>query len=206
MSLPARRSTNTSRGAPRPNASTHAEIQPGRTHGEARTRSASSSQPAAMESIRSYLSTGTPRQCNPDYYACVERGRVLCGVDEATGSLAGVRGLRAAGYEPWLALSQAHTYVARSRAAAGSVQLPNPKADPDRYALQLAAEVRRLQANVVLPFTEGTLRALTGTRRPLQGVPFWVRALAGNSTARLTRVSSHSSAGRPVSPRRRRWR
>jgi predicted ATP-grasp superfamily ATP-dependent carboligase len=99
----------------------------------------------------------------------VERGRVLCGVDEATGSLAGVRGLRAAGYEPWLALSQAHTYVARSRAAAGSVQLPNPKADPDRYALQLAAEVRRLQANIVLPFTEGTLRALTGREGLFKG-------------------------------------
>ena len=159
-----------------------------------------------MESIRSYLSTGTLRQCNSDYHARVEYGRVLCGVDEATGSLAGVRGLRAAGYEPWLALSQAHTYVARSRAAAGSVQLPNPKADPDRYALQLAAEVRRLHANVVLPFTEGTLRALTGREGLFKGVPFWARALAGNSTARPTRVSSHSSAATPGSPRRRPWR
>jgi predicted ATP-grasp superfamily ATP-dependent carboligase len=92
----------------------------------------------------------------------VERGRVLCGVDEATGSLAGIRGLRAAGYEPWIALSQRHTYVARSRAAAGVVRLPDPKAHPDRYAMELAAEARRLDATVVLPFTEGTLRALAG--------------------------------------------
>lgn len=100
----------------------------------------------------------------------MERGRVLCGVDEATGSLAGVRGLRAAGYEPWLALSQEHTYVAHSRAAAGSVRLPDPKEDPHFYAVELASEARRIAANVVLPFTEGTLRALSGREGLFGGI------------------------------------
>jgi predicted ATP-grasp superfamily ATP-dependent carboligase len=88
--------------------------------------------------------------------------RVLCGVDEATGSLAGVRGLRAAGYEPWLALSHEHTYVALTKDAAGSVRLPDPKVERDRYAVQLAAEAKRLDAALVLPFTEGVLQALSG--------------------------------------------
>jgi predicted ATP-grasp superfamily ATP-dependent carboligase len=91
--------------------------------------------------------------------------RVLCGVDEATGSLAGVRGLRAAGYEPWLALSHEHTYVALTRDAAGSVQLPDPKREPESYAGRLAAEAKRLDAALVLPFTEGVLQALSGHER-----------------------------------------
>jgi predicted ATP-grasp superfamily ATP-dependent carboligase len=100
----------------------------------------------------------------------VERGRVLCGVDEATGSLAGVRGLRAAGYEAWLALSQEHTYVAHSRAASGSIRVPDPKEDPERYARRLASEARRIAADIVLPFTEATLRALSGREGLFDGV------------------------------------
>jgi predicted ATP-grasp superfamily ATP-dependent carboligase len=90
------------------------------------------------------------------------RCRVLCGVDEATGSLAGVRGLSAAGYEPWLALSHRHTYVALTRYSAGAAWLPDPLNEPETYALRLAAEARRIGARVVLPFTEATLRALSG--------------------------------------------
>lgn len=92
----------------------------------------------------------------------MNRGRVLCCVDEATGSLAGVRGLKAAGYEPWLALSHEHTYVAHSRASAGTVRLPDPTADPEAYSVRLSEAAELIEADVVLPFTEGTLQALSG--------------------------------------------
>jgi ATP-grasp in the biosynthetic pathway with Ter operon len=88
--------------------------------------------------------------------------RILCGVDEATGSLAGIRGLRAAGYEPWLGLCHEHTYVALSRASAGTVHVPDPTAESDVYATRLAEEANRIDADVVLPFTEATLQALSG--------------------------------------------
>lgn len=91
--------------------------------------------------------------------------RVLCAVDETTGSLAAVRGLRAAGYEPWLALSQPRTYAARSRAAAGVVRVPSAALDPRAFATTLAVEARRLEAAVVLPCTEGSLRALADAER-----------------------------------------
>jgi predicted ATP-grasp superfamily ATP-dependent carboligase len=89
-------------------------------------------------------------------------GRILCGVDEATGSLAGVRGLNAAGYEPWLGLYHQHTYVALSRASAGVVRVPDATAEPEAYAAKLAEEANRIDADVVLPFTEATLQALCG--------------------------------------------
>ncbi|HLB19646.1 MAG TPA: ATP-grasp domain-containing protein [Gaiellaceae bacterium] len=88
--------------------------------------------------------------------------RILCCVDESTGSLAAVRGLRAAGYEPWVAVSRPHAYAVQSRAVEGVVRLSPPKEDPATYAGELAREALRLEADVVLPCTEPTMRALTG--------------------------------------------
>jgi carbamoylphosphate synthase large subunit len=88
--------------------------------------------------------------------------RVLCAVDETTGSLAAVRGLRAAGHEPWLALSQPHAYVARSRAAAGVLRVPSAAADPAAFVRAVADGARQIGAAVVLPCNEGSLRALAG--------------------------------------------
>jgi len=73
-----------------------------------------------------------------------------------------VRGLRAAGYEPWLAVSADRTYAARSRAAGGVLRVPDPKDDPMAHVRQVASEARRLGVAAVLPGTEGSLRALTG--------------------------------------------
>ncbi len=87
---------------------------------------------------------------------------MLCTVDETTGSLAAVRGLRAAGHEPWLALSQPHGYVARSRAAAGVLRVPSATADPAAFARAVADGARQIDAGVVLPCSEGSLRALAG--------------------------------------------
>ncbi len=88
--------------------------------------------------------------------------RVLLTVDESPGSLAATRGLRAAGYEPWVATPQDDAYAAHSRAAAGIVRVPDPKADPSAFADAVAAAAERLEVAVVLPCTEGSLRALSG--------------------------------------------
>jgi predicted ATP-grasp superfamily ATP-dependent carboligase len=114
----------------------------------------------------------------------MQQTRVLCGVDESTGPLAAVRGLRAAGYEPWLALSQEHTYVGHSRAAAGAVRVPDPKVDPVGHASRVATEAKRLDVDVVLPCTEGTMRALAGHEE------FFDRAVVGTcSGERLDRAT-----------------
>ena len=101
--------------------------------------------------------------------------RILCCVDESTGSLAAVRGLRAAGYEPWVAVSRPSAFAVRSRATEGVVRLSPPKEDPATYASELAREALRLEADVVFPCTEPTMRALTGRamlfERSVVGVP-----------------------------------
>lgn len=89
------------------------------------------------------------------------KGRILLLVDEGTGSLASVRALRKAGYEPFVAIAEQETYAARSRAAASVVELPATD-DPDRYAEAAAAAAERLSIDAVLPATEATLRALSG--------------------------------------------
>lgn len=97
------------------------------------------------------------------------RDRILLSGDEGTGTLAAVRGLRAAGYEPWLAVSRPRTYAARSNAAAGVLRVPDAKDEPLAHARHLADEARRLRIDVVLPGTEGALRALTGHEGLFQG-------------------------------------
>ncbi len=87
--------------------------------------------------------------------------RVLLLADECTGCLAAVRGLRAGGYEPWVGVWRPGAYAARSRAAAGVLQLPEP--DPaEGYAERVAELARGLGAVAVLPGTTGSLVALTG--------------------------------------------
>lgn len=90
--------------------------------------------------------------------------------DEGTGTLAAVRGLGAAGYEPWLAVSRDRTYGARSRAAAGVLRVPDANDDPVRHAVTVANEADRLGVAVVLPGTEGSLRALTGREELFRGI------------------------------------
>ena len=78
--------------------------------------------------------------------------------------LAGVRGLRAAGYEPWVARGAQPSYAARSRDSAGSIRVPDPTAGRDAYVDALAREAERLDARAVLPGTEVGLVALAGAR------------------------------------------
>jgi hypothetical protein len=89
------------------------------------------------------------------------RSRVLLLADSCTGCLAAVRGLRAAGYEPWVGVTGAYTYAARSRAAGGVLRLPHPDRDV-RYAERVAELSRELGVVAVLPGTMDSLVALTG--------------------------------------------
>jgi predicted ATP-grasp superfamily ATP-dependent carboligase len=96
--------------------------------------------------------------------------RVLLAVDESPASLAATRALRAGGHEPWLGLSRPDTPAARSRDAAGAVDLPSPLAAPERYALALAEAAAAAGAEAVLPATESALRALSGRESLFGGV------------------------------------
>lgn len=86
---------------------------------------------------------------------------ILC-ADESLGALHTVRGLRRAGHEPWLAVTQRSTYAARSRDAAGILRLAEARRDPRGFAEELADHARRLEVDAVLPASETTLSALTG--------------------------------------------
>jgi carbamoylphosphate synthase large subunit len=88
--------------------------------------------------------------------------RLLLTVDGGYGPLAGVRALHAAGYETWIAASEPRTYVERSRAAAGTVQVAPPSAGAERHAREVAETAERLSVAAVLPGTEASLGALTG--------------------------------------------
>jgi len=96
---------------------------------------------------------------------------VLLTADGLPGLLAAVRGLAAAGYEPWLATSQPDTYAARSRFTAGYALLSEPHEDPEAFASRLAQVAVRIGAAAVLPGTEATLRALTGREELFEGIP-----------------------------------
>lgn len=88
--------------------------------------------------------------------------RVLLLADESPGSLAAVRGLRASGYEPWVAVSRDDTYAARSSSAAGVVRLPVEHVDSDTYAEDLASRIDARTFSAILPATEASLIALSG--------------------------------------------
>lgn len=80
------------------------------------------------------------------------------------GVLAALRGLRARGFEPWLAVtSSRRSYGSRSRAAAGIFDVPDPRVDRDDYVQAIAGMAARLGARAVLPGTELALRSLTGS-------------------------------------------
>ncbi len=75
--------------------------------------------------------------------------------------LAGVRALREAGYAPWVAVHDRGAYAARSRDAAGVIEVPNPARDETGFVRALAAAAPRIPVSVVLPGTELGLVALS---------------------------------------------
>jgi predicted ATP-grasp superfamily ATP-dependent carboligase len=96
--------------------------------------------------------------------------RVLLLGDETPATLGTVRALRAAGHEPFVALADPDSYAARSRAVAGVDRLADPYGrraeDTVRDAIAIAA---RRGVEVVLPGTEGSLRALVGSEPRFPG-------------------------------------
>src|SRR5438477_11956035 len=69
--------------------------------------------------------------------------RVLVAGDEYYAVLAAVRGLRRAGYEPWLAGDSPRTCAARSRTIVGFLQVPDPATGIERFVADLAAHAER---------------------------------------------------------------
>ena len=82
----------------------------------------------------------------------------------AYGVLAGLRALRSAGDDPWLAVTGRGAYSRRSRARAGVVEVPDPASDRDGYVAALAHAAARLEVAAVLPGTEMGLVALSTAR------------------------------------------
>lgn len=89
--------------------------------------------------------------------------RVLVTGGDRAASLAAVRALRAAGYEPWAGVPSRRAYAARSRAAAGAVVLPDSGVAPAAFLNRLRDEVERLQARVVIPGNEQDLIAIASS-------------------------------------------
>jgi predicted ATP-grasp superfamily ATP-dependent carboligase len=88
---------------------------------------------------------------------------ILVTADERYAVLAGLRALRAGGYRPWVAASRRGTYATRSRAAAGTILVPDPSEDQAAFVDALAATAERLSASALLPTSESALLALAGT-------------------------------------------
>jgi len=92
------------------------------------------------------------------------RARVIVTGGETLGVLAGVRALATAGYETWVAVSERGSYGARSRAAAGTVDVPDAARDPEGFVMALAKAAVRLTAAAVLPGTDKDLIAFAEQR------------------------------------------
>lgn len=90
------------------------------------------------------------------------------------GVLAAARGLRAAGYAPWLAVDKPGTYVGRSRAVAGTVTVPSPETEGEGFVRELADAATRLSAAAVLPSAESHFLALAGHDADFGDVAFGV--------------------------------
>jgi predicted ATP-grasp superfamily ATP-dependent carboligase len=93
--------------------------------------------------------------------------RVLVSGDEFHASLALVRGLRAGGYLPVLAVALRGTYASRSRAIAAVVYVPHAHDTPAAFAEALARAAIDLEVDAILPGTEASLMALAQRRDSL---------------------------------------
>jgi len=99
----------------------------------------------------------------PAYPARVARTPILVIADEYYANLAAVRALRAAGYEPWVGSMTPDGYAQRSRAVAGVLPLPSPSAGEQVFVEAVAAAAARCGAAAVLPGSESSVLALSGS-------------------------------------------
>lgn len=122
---------------------------------------------------------------------------------EYTGGLAALRGLRAAGFRPWAAVTGMDTYGAFSRAAEGALPIRDPRLDPVGFVDDLGRAASRVGARVVLPGTEAALLAVSEhvERLPpdlLVGAPDHATVLIATDKTLLPKLAA--SAGFQVPP------
>jgi predicted ATP-grasp superfamily ATP-dependent carboligase len=131
-----------------------------------------------------------------------EPAPVLLVDDGYYGSLAAVRSLRAAGYSPWLAVTEPGTYAARSRAAAGTVSVPNPGFDGEGFVRELAAAAARFSVAAVLPSAEVHFLALAGRGADFPGIALGIppRESVGRATDKAMLSKLTVAAGLPTPP------
>jgi predicted ATP-grasp superfamily ATP-dependent carboligase len=98
---------------------------------------------------------------------------LLAGNDQYS-ILATVRALRAAGYAPWLAVSQLGTFAARSRATVGTVLVPDAAIDSEGFVREFAAAAGRLSVAAVLPGEDSHLLALADHEADFPGTALGV--------------------------------
>jgi hypothetical protein len=97
--------------------------------------------------------------CGVPGYVRLTVGVLVTGTEHA-GGLAALRALSAAGHAPWAAVDDSRAYGARSRAAAGVVEVPDAQSDPEGFAEAIVDGADRADARAVLPGTESALLAL----------------------------------------------
>lgn len=99
---------------------------------------------------------------------------VLLAADDHYSVLATVRGLRVAGYVPYLATHKPGTYAARSWATAGTVLVPDPTSDREGFLHELAAAAARFSVVAVLPTSEISFLALASSEIDFGGIALGV--------------------------------
>ena len=88
--------------------------------------------------------------------------RVLVTGGEHPAGLAALRALHRAGFETWAAVQSRDCLAARSRAAAGLVDVPDARTEPDAWVEALATAAKTHGMAAVLPGTEPALLAMAG--------------------------------------------
>ena len=127
---------------------------------------------------------------------------LLVAADNYYAVLAGVRALRAASYRPWVAGYRQGSYAMRSRAAVGTVIVPDPAREPSRFVEALAETARRVSVAAVLPGSESALVALSGNTAPFGDIAVGVDSpeIVARVTDKVEVLRLASVAGLPVPP------
>jgi predicted ATP-grasp superfamily ATP-dependent carboligase len=147
--------------------------------------SAMESEPSRAASGRSHVDGGR------------DRPHVVVTGGEKLGVLAGVRALARAGYETWVTVSERGSYSARSRATAGTVEVPDPAFNPAGFV----AAVTQAAANLVATVLPGTDKDLIAFAEHASLVPKGLvvgappRATVERATDKSKLVAFASSAG-----------
>lgn len=127
--------------------------------------------------------------------------RVLLTADEFHASLAAVRGLRAGGYVPIVAVSDGGSYAAASRYVRELIRVPSAEDMPERFTYAIAEAARDRDVAAVLPATEASLIALARHRSaidvPLGAPPPDTVALATDKS-RVLKLAAECGLAAPA--------